>query len=40
MIKKGKLVLEQKVTVEGDDYLKCTLKSFDSKIRVFRIDGC
>lgn len=30
MIKKGKLVLEQKVTVDGDDYLKCTLKSFDS----------
>ena len=30
MFKKGKLELEQKVTVEGDDYLKCTLKSFDS----------
>lgn len=30
MFKKGKLVLEQKVTVDGDDYLKCTLKSFDS----------
>lgn len=30
MIKKGKLMLEQKVTVDGDDYLKCTLKSFDS----------
>lgn len=30
MLRKGKLELEQKVTVEGDDYLRCTLKSFDS----------
>ena len=30
MLRKGKLELKQEVTVEGDDYLKCTLKSFDS----------
>lgn len=30
MLRKGKLELEQKVTVDGDDYLRCTLKSFDS----------
>lgn len=30
MLRKGKLELEQKVTVEGDDYLRCTLKSFDT----------
>lgn len=30
MFKKGKLIFEQRATVEGDDYLKCTLKSFDT----------
>lgn len=30
MLTKGKLVLEQKVTVDGDDYLKCVIQSFDS----------
>lgn len=30
MFKKGKLLIEQKVSTEGDDYLSCTLKSFDT----------
>ena len=30
MFKKGKLILEQRVTVDGNDYLRCTLKSFDT----------
>ena len=30
MFKKGKLILEQRVTTTGDDFLSCTLKSFDT----------
>lgn len=30
MLKKGKLVIEQKTTTDGDDFLSCTLKSFDT----------
>lgn len=30
MLTKGKLIVEQKITVDGNDYLSCTVKCFDS----------